>query len=180
MTYYQRDLPHWHPEGKALFVTWRLNGSLPSGFRPLPGERSTGKAFLQMDRELDNGTIGPVWLRNPRIAQRVVDALLYGERELKLYELLAFVVMSNHVHVLLQPQVPLPKITRVLKGFTAREANQILGRTGKAFWKDESYDHWVRDDDELHRIIHYIERNPVAAGLVQRVEDWPWSSAREP
>lgn len=177
MTYYQRDLPHWHPEGKVLFLTWRLDGSLPVGFRPLPDEKNAGKAFLHMDRELDKGLSGPVWLRNPCIAKCVVDALVYGERELGLYDLLAFVVMSNHVHVLLRPRVTVSKITRAIKGFTARQANKILGRSGKAFWKDESYDHWVRDNDELRRIVAYIERNPVTAGLVRSVEEWPWSSA---
>ena len=63
-----------------------------------------------------------------------------------------------------------------MKGYTAREANKILGRTGQPFWQKESYDHWVRDSAELQRIRRYIERNPVKGGLVSRVEDYPWSS----
>ena len=55
-----------------------------------------------------------------------------------------FVVMPNHVHVLLTPRVPLEKITRVLKGYSAREANRILERVGRRFWQTESYDHWIR------------------------------------
>ena len=54
-----------------------------------------------------------------------------------------------------------------LKSFTGNECNRLLGR-GSAFWQDESYDHWVRDDDELHRIIDYVESNPVKAGLVNK------------
>ena len=53
-----------------------------------------------------------------------------------------------------------------LKGYTAREANRLLGRTGQPFWQGESYDHWVRDETEFIRIIAYIENNPVKAGLV--------------
>jgi putative DNA methylase len=64
-----------------------------------------------------------------------------------------------------------------LKGFTAREANKILRRTGEPFWQRESYDHWVRDEQEFGRIRAYIENNPVRAGLVARAEDYPWSSA---
>ena len=64
-----------------------------------------------------------------------------------------------------------------IKNYSARQANAILGRTGQPFWQDESYDHWVRSPEELEKIVRYIEKNPVAAGLVDRVEDWRWSSA---
>jgi type I restriction enzyme R subunit/putative DNA methylase len=67
---------------------------------------------------------------------------------------------------------------RLLRRSAARQANLILGRTGQPFWQDESYDHWVRTEAELEKIVRYIERNPVAAGLAAAVEDWPWSSAR--
>lgn len=66
---------------------------------------------------------------------------------------------------------------RWLKGSIARKANQILQRTGQPFWQDESYDHWVRDGGEFAKIVKYIEYNPVAAGLTDRIEEWPWSSA---
>ena len=62
-----------------------------------------------------------------------------------------------------------------LKSYTAHRANEILGRSG-AFWQRESYDHWVRDDDELERIVNYIRGNPVKAGLVDRPESWKYSS----
>jgi hypothetical protein len=61
---------------------------------------------------------------------------------------------------------------------TAYKINGLQNSRGRDFWRDESYDHWVRDDDELMRIIAYIENNPVAAGLCKKPEDWPWSSAR--
>jgi REP element-mobilizing transposase RayT len=69
------------------------------------------------------------------------------------------------------------KITKSIKGFTAREANRILRRTGERFWQDESYDHWIRNENEWNRIVRYTELNPVAAGLVETPEQWPWSSA---
>ena len=94
-----------------------------------------------------------------------------------LYGLCAWVVMANHVHVLLWPRAPLEKITRAVKGFTARQANKLLGRTGKRFWQEESYDHWIRREEEFQRISAYIESNPVSAGLVKKPEDWLWSSA---
>ncbi len=65
-----------------------------------------------------------------------------------------------------------------MKGFTARQANSLLHRTGEPFWQHESYDHWVRNHDEFCRIEAYIENNPVRAGLVLEPGDYPWSSAR--
>jgi len=85
--------------------------------------------------------------------------------------------MANHVHVLLLPNIDPSKLLRSLKGFTARESNRHLGRTGQPFWQAESYDHWVRSSEELDRIAAYIENNPVKAGLAARPEDYSWSSA---
>ena len=95
------------------------------------------------------------------------------------YELAAYVVMSNYFHVLLLPRISPSRLMQSLKGATARQANLILGRSGDAFWQAESYDHWVRDAEEYRRITRYIEENPVKAGLVQRAEDYPWSSASQ-
>jgi REP element-mobilizing transposase RayT len=65
-----------------------------------------------------------------------------------------------------------------LKSRTSRVANQILGRTGKRFWQDESFDHWIRSQEELQELIGYVESNPVKAGLVEAGKEWPWTSAR--
>jgi putative transposase len=121
--------------------------------------------------------MGPLWLKDERVAKLVVDALHHGQEQLGLYELMAFALVANHVHLLIEPNCPLSKITRTLKGFTARQGNTILGRTGQPFWQDEWFDHWVRNRDELNRTIRYIERNPVSAGLAQSIEVYPWSSA---
>jgi putative transposase len=71
----------------------------------------------------------------------------------------------------------LSEVTRAVKKASARQANLILGRSGLPFWQDESYDHWVRNGKQFGRIVQYIESNPVKAGLVDRAEIWPWSSA---
>ena len=87
--------------------------------------------------------------------------------------------IAQYVGTSPQRHVALSRITQSLKGFTARQANGLLQRTGKPFWQDESYDHWVRDDGELLRIGVYIESDPVRAGLVASPEEWRWSSAWE-
>jgi REP element-mobilizing transposase RayT len=107
----------------------------------------------------------------------VAEKLLYGAAQRGFYDLHAWVLMPNHVHLLLTPLVPLPKVTRWLKGATAREVNRILNRTGQPFWKDESWDRWVRDGSEFYKTKRYIEQNPVTAGLVTAPEHFRYSSA---
>jgi putative transposase len=148
------------------------------------------KLFAKIDAILDKASIGPRWLGETEVAALVEETLL--RRYAELYRLWAYVVMVNHLHLLLRPKlmgvpkqssidsfVPLSSITKRIKGYTAREANRILQRTGKSFWQQESFDHWPRDEDEFFRIIAYIENNPVKAGLVRRPEEWKWSFAAE-
>jgi REP element-mobilizing transposase RayT len=118
-----------------------------------------------------------MWLQDPRVACVVVNALHYGETVRRFYQLHAWVVMPNHVHGIFQPHTALPTIMRWLKGRTSRVANQILGRTRKAFWQDESFDHWIRSAEEHRDLIEYLENNPVQAGIVEAKEQWRWSSA---
>ena len=181
MECYRRNLPHWHPEGACLYKTWRLPGSLAGVFGdPSVAESSAGEIFRSWDARLDRASCGPVWLDDPRLAAMVVDALKEGQDQKSMYRLLAYVVMSNHVHVLLEPRSPVKKVTQWVKGVTAREANRLLARQGSQFWQRESCDHWVRTESEGQRVVRYIEFNPVSAGRVKRAEDWPWSSGWKP
>jgi len=164
------------PEGAALFLTWHLHGSMPASLLPPPGPLSPGQAFVWLDRRLDTLRDGPLYLRRPDIARIVVDSIHKGV-ELEHYELSAYVVMANHVHLLIRPQIAPDRLLKSLKGATAREANGLLGRTGEPFWQKESYDHWVRNSAEFEKIRAYIENNPVKAGLVQSPGDFRWSSA---
>jgi REP element-mobilizing transposase RayT len=175
--FYRRQLPHWQPEGVPLFITWRLHGSLPASIAPVGGTLPAGLAFVAMDRQLDAAERGLLCLKEPKLARMVAEALVFAANSLHLYELLAWVIMANHVHIVVLPKAPLWRITKAVKGFTARQANQLLGRTGQPFWQHESYDHWVRGRDALERTIRYVEMNPVSAGLVSNAADWPWSSA---
>jgi REP element-mobilizing transposase RayT len=119
-----------------------------------------------------------MFLRQDAIANLVVESLHRGA-ELGHCELAAFVVMANHVHVLLLPKVSPSRLMKSLKGCTAREANRLLGRTGEPFWQRESYDHWVREERQLERVAAYIEDNPVRAGLATEASGYSWSSASD-
>jgi putative transposase len=173
-SFHARRLPHYDSINHPTFLTWRLAGTLPRSrsFSNL----TSGKAFLAMDRLLDNASTGPLYLRQPEIANIIVNAILF--RKHSDYELHSYVVMANHVHLLITPHKPLSKLTQSLKRFTSREANRALGLTGHSFWQDESYDRLVRDEQEFNRIASYIVMNPVRAGIAKTPEEFPWSSAK--
>ena len=128
-----------------------------------------------LDALLDAGH-GSCMLRDPRLARIAEAALWYfdGRR----YRLIAWVIMPNHVHVLIQtlPGHPLSHIVHSWKSFTSKEANALLARTGR-FWQPEYFDRAIRDEHHLTTAIRYIHENPVKAGLVASSEDWLFSSA---
>jgi len=197
---YRRNLPHVQPPGATFFVTFRLADSIPAALlnalhteaerelaalerEPDSSERAERiyreqrALFGRWDKALDMGQ-GPAWLRQPDIAGLVAQAMHYfdGQR----YDLLAFCIMPNHVHVVLTPLssgetcYPLAQTMHSVKGYTARQANLLLVRSGP-FWQHESYDHFVRDPAELERIIGYVLHNPVKAKLCEQWRDWPWT-----
>ncbi len=193
---YHRHLPHQVPEGFPIFLTWTLKGAIPRQVvQRLHTERdrlqsepkrlkesSTDRkirhsklVFSMSDQYLAQCESGPKHLKDSQTAAIVENSILFGAQTR--YDLFAFVVMSNHVHVLLTPHWPLEKITQGIKGFTAKQINKMHNAQNRIFWQSESYDHWPRDDDEFYRIIDYIERNPVDAGLCVEPKDWSWSSA---
>jgi putative DNA methylase len=178
VVFYQRRLPHWHYIGQPVFVTFRLHDSLPPN-RSFPERAMTsGTAFAVFDRLLDHARSGPTFLREPAVANVSVDSIVRGADEFRHYEKHAWVVMPNHVHLLITPMTSVPKLLGLLKTATARKSNLLLVRSGKPFWQDESYDRVVRTWDEFVRIRRYIENNPVRAGLASTPERYEWSSAQ--
>jgi REP element-mobilizing transposase RayT len=152
--------------------------------------------FKKFETLLDGETIGPIWLKDETVASIVAESLHH--RNLKVYRLDAFTIMANHVHMVIKPLQKRPayppfkshwrtaedieyyslaEIMQSLKGYTAFQANQVLGREG-GFWAHESYDHWVRDSQEWQRIVAYVLNNPLKAGYVKNWQDWKWSYRR--
>jgi REP element-mobilizing transposase RayT len=163
-------VPHWERPGATYFVTYRLADSLPRHVLAQLLEHHASDpddAFaMRLDQELDRAH-GDAHLSDPRIAELIVDNWRYfdGER----YKLIAFCVMPNHVHIVFRARTKLDAIVHSWKSYTAQKANQVLERTGP-FWCREYFDHLVRSDEELNRIVAYVVGNPAKAGL----EPWPW------
>lgn len=209
MNFYQRNLPHWQPKGAEYFITFRLAGSLPKNLvKELVQARkellsrakkidvnSEGfpkqelliqqKIFQKYESQLDKGATGPTWLSNESVAKIVKEALHY--RDQTQYDLYAYCLMSNHVHLVfkllatddrpadtLLSGYPVTNLLKKLKSYTAVNANKELERSGR-FWHRESYDRVIRDSDELERAIAYTLNNPVKANLIPRWEDWSHS-----
>ncbi len=135
--------------------------------------------FGKFDDYLDQVLQGETYLKNEAIADLVTEAIHY--RDGRVYELIAFCIMPNHVHLVCTPLemendkfYSLAEILHSLKRHTARQSNLILVRSG-AFWQDESYDHFVRNEKELERIIKYVLYNPVKASLVSDWRKWKWT-----
>ena len=177
--YASKNLPHFDAQGTQQFITYRLRDSLPaerrSEWEMLLKIEDDSEKRKRLEAYLDRG-LGACRLRQPRVAESVQGNLWHHDGGA--YRLLAWVIMPNHVHALIEVwRVPLGKILQAWKSYTAKEANRILGREG-SFWAEDFFDRYIRDEEHLQRAIHYIENNPVKAGLVRAPEDWPWSSAR--
>ncbi|HPR83390.1 MAG TPA: DUF4080 domain-containing protein [Pontiellaceae bacterium] len=178
----RKNLPHWTQSGSTYFVTFRLADSIAKSrineYKELrdkwkahhlpPYTESEQAQFDELFSErvnswLDEGA-GACILGKPEISQIVADTLTHFEDER--YELDEWVVMPNHVHVLVTPRpgFELASILHSWKSYSAQQINQRLKKS-EPVWKHESYDHIVRDQEELIRIRKYIRDNPAKAGI---------------
>jgi putative transposase len=170
-------LPHFDAGTLIQAITFRLADSLPKAiYNDLAATASDSSDLRRRIEALIDGGRGACALRDPAIAAIVQDALLHFDSER--YRLMAWAIMPNHVHVLIE-QVEghlLADCVHAWKSFTAKEANTYLRRSG-ALWAPEYFDRYIRDQAHFDGAVHYIHENPVKAGLVARPEDWRWSSA---
>ncbi|HVA45262.1 MAG TPA: transposase [Pirellulales bacterium] len=190
----QQHLPHWDQPGKTYFVTFRTADSMPADVLRQWHQRRRdwlSRHHINPDREdwedrlaqlperfqrqfhetisreyhrhLDD-CHGECVLRQPDLAKSVADSLHFFDAER--YRLGDFIVMPNHVHLLvgLVPGIKIKAQCRSWKRYTAGEINKKLGRRGR-FWQVESFDHIVRSPDQFERLRRYIASNPQKAGL---------------
>ncbi len=173
-------LPHRDEPGLTQFVTFRLADSFPAALRSewkhllaIEDDRERRK---QLEGYLDKGH-GECHLKNPEIAKIIEKGLLMFEGDR--YQLGAWVIMPNHVHVMFRhgSSSMVQKTVESWKKHTARLANQRLGKRG-AFWDQDYYDTYMRNAGHALKTRQYIENNPTKVGLVLDHKNWTWSSAR--
>lgn len=194
VAFWRRNLPHWRVAGRPYFLTFRLKGSLPramsarlreeyeqllSQTRDPEEQDSIRRAhFDRLDAILDAATDGPLHLAVPAVAEVVVHGIDWLRKK-RHWEIMASVVMPNHVHLLLiegeKTKTSLDDDMAKMKEFTGREANRLIKRTGRPFWTPECFDHWTRTAEKTDAIAEYIRCNPVKAGLATDWRAWPWT-----
>ncbi|MCG3152636.1 MAG: hypothetical protein GEEBNDBF_01938 [bacterium] len=175
-----RAIPHLDIPGATQMITFRLLDALPprqaSSHHTTPSTTNQSVLwFRNYDSTLDAGH-GACLLRMPWAAKVVQDCLLC-EANTK-YDLEAWVVMPNHVHLLVRPHegVALRSLVQAWKSVTAHRINALLGRHGPV-WQRDYFDRVVRTDRHHMMAREYIEMNPVRAGLVASPTQYRWSSA---
>jgi REP element-mobilizing transposase RayT len=164
-------LPHFDAPRMHQHIVFGLADASPA---PAQAPKLTASERVRAyDAELDAGH-GACLLRDPKCALIVQSELLQhdGSR----YRLLAWCVMPNHVHVVIEQGADLAGTVRRWKSWTTRAINATLGRQG-TLWRREYFDRFARNESHLSVMIAYVENNPVAAGLVAEAAEWPWSSA---
>ena len=195
--------PHCDFPGLVQFITFRLGDSMPTSRRGewehLLGIEDVRDKRAKLEEYLDRGE-GACYLRDPRIAQLADESLLHNHG--KRYDVFAWCVMPNHVHVLVHVWVtPLWKMVKAWKQFIATQAQPILAerrplvrrkfasipnvpgrrpalRLQTMQWQREYWDTFMRDEKQEKSAIRYIENNPVNARLCAAPAEWLFSSAR--
>jgi REP element-mobilizing transposase RayT len=175
-------LPHWEQSGSTYFLTFRLADSIPQSElkrwkeerdewlskHPEPWSDDVETAYhrifsARVDRHLDAG-MGTCLLRNRSVAEAFAETLL-PHHEIR-FLLHSFVVMPNHVHMLvtLNPTDTLPEMVKIWKGASARKIGKITSTRGK-LWQRDYFDRLIRDEDHFFRVARYIRANPAKARL---------------
>lgn len=207
-TFYRRNLPHIQPLGASFFITFRLVNSVPVAAASNLSEKyyqklaqskfiqdlhkrnveifNLRKRYLEeLDDVLHKIKTGPHFLRDGEII-RIIGTEIKKYDGI-LYHLIAYSIMSNHVHLvidtgaqieniendeeLIQKYLSLDKILQKIKGATSRYINLYLSKTGQ-LWHRESFDIYIRNEKMLENVINYTLQNPVKAGLVKSWEDY--------
>lgn len=163
----QNGLPHWEQSGKLQFVTFRTYGSLPKEVisrikeeleESIKTEEHSKKLFLTLEKYLDNGN-NSCLLMEENIRKIVEETLFYFD-DVR-YEIHAFAIMPNHVHLLLATleQNKIAEIIKSLKRYSASQINQLLNHEG-AIWQQGYFDRIIRNEQNYEEILSYIEQNP--------------------
>ena len=170
-------LPHWQQDSVFVFLTWRLADSVPAGLmvkwreerdawldlNPKPwGDRTESEYHSRFSAQLEqwmDQRMGSCVLRDPENARILAECLVHfdGER----YGIDSFVVMPNHVHVLMCPipGFPMEKTIQSWKRYSARSINELAGKSG-SLWHKRYWDTLVRSEEHFWKIRGYIQRNP--------------------
>jgi putative transposase len=183
-------IPHFDQACLIQSITFRLYDAVPEALveqwkrelawvSKIPATDPRQVALKKRIEAYEDKGYGVCGLRRADIASTAEQALLHFDG--KRYRVIAWCIMPNHVHVVFETLegYPVSEIVQSWKSYVAHEANRILHRSGK-FWFREYHDRYIRNAEHLANAVEYVENNPVKAGLVGSKEEWRWSSAWAP
>ncbi|MBQ3349564.1 MAG: transposase [Thermoguttaceae bacterium] len=203
--YKRRDVPHWDYSEATQHISFRLSDSLPQNqlerFKKQVEEYPPLLRSTYLHREIEDWIhqgAGSCILSIPELAQCVIDTL--NQSNEKCYHLYQWVVMPNHIHVLINefPQNPLGDVVKSWKHYTSMSFDKILHNLKSSnryrngyieniintfhgnYWIVDYWDVMIQSNRQFRIVSKYIANNPVKAGLVDKPEDYPWSSSYRP
>jgi hypothetical protein len=153
-----QHLPHIDLVGYYQFVTFRTYDSVDEFIRKwdFSPALSNKEKQLKIDEYLDTSANG-AYLEG-EVLEWLFEFLLSQDK--KFYELVAFAIMNNHVHILFKPLQSLSKVMQRIKGVSAKKINELLGKSGR-LWADDYYDKVIRDEKHFWVVYEYIKNNPL-------------------
>ena len=175
-----------HIENKSVqMITFRLADSVPGDvieqWKSIAkddweklNKKEYRRLLILIDKYEDAG-IGECLMRDDRVAEIIKHTLLYSDK--KMYELICWCIMPNHVHVLLKmlPDYSLSEILFSWRSYSSHAINKHLNRIGNV-WMREYFDRYIRNQEHFKKAYNYILNNPLKAGLVSDPYKWRWSS----
>ncbi len=197
-----KDLPHINAYDHYQFITYRLADSLPkniienmlSELKDHSEDDRKKELEIKINNYLDNG-YGSSILVHPLITNMILENWHHFSG--KLYDLIEWVIMPNHVHLIIKEYINC-NIDDILNKWKSFSSKQIINLSkfiendidfykynkealdglikSKIIWQRSYWDHYIRNDEEFLNKIDYIHQNPVKAGLVSKAEDWQYSS----
>ncbi|MCC5834509.1 MAG: transposase [Opitutales bacterium] len=187
---WRKQLPHWEVENGTYFITVRCAGSLPDSVKHRL--RKAAKAvvqaeakslqlihlqrqyFLILDTYLDRCLGLSPFVSDKRCKEAV--PILLNAIASRDWQSGPLILMPNHIHFVTRSNScqshDLQAFMTQFKGRTSRQLNQLLNRTGR-LWQEDWFDHWIRSNTSLELIRHYIQQNPIKAGLCQCYRKYP-------
>lgn len=153
-------LPHIDIAGCYQFITFRTYDSIDEFLKKLSLQNKVNsKKQLEIDNYLDGSQNG-AYLNGEIL---VALSEFFKSKDKVLYELVAFAIMPNHIHLLIKPLKKLDFVMQIIKGSSAKMINEIMGRSGK-FWASDYYDRVIRDEKHFEVVYQYIKNNPLKLG----------------
>lgn len=182
---YRGFLPHFDIGSRYQMITYRLNDSLPAEVLTYLREKESDNIeYRKKIEKLIDAGYGSCLLKEPAVAEMIIENWIFFDK--KKYDLIAYVVMPNHVHVMIKMylEAPLSKIIHSWKSYTSKKFNSVLKNENKDIsdvkWEHDYWDRYIRDENHFVSAVDYIHNNPVKAGLCKLPEDWHYSSSLNP